>query len=107
MGPTGLLDLPNELLIDVSESVHNSKNLATLVKTCRGFHAVANGLLYKRDACEGQGRALLWAASRGVIETIRLSLDAGALVDHAGIGPPISNLAKIDATALQTALLCR
>lgn len=58
----------------------------------------------KRDASDGQERALLWAASHDVIESARLSLDAGADIDskapmstpvgHAGIGPPTSKPTK-------------
>ena len=117
MTTTGLLDLPDELLLDISECLPNSKDLAALVKTCRRFHAVANGVLYKRDVSEGQGRALLWAASHGVMGTISLSLAAGAdidskasvstLFDHAEIDSPTSSLTDFDATALQIALLCR
>ncbi|KAL2018167.1 hypothetical protein VTK56DRAFT_1192 [Thermocarpiscus australiensis] len=70
--------LPIELLVFVIESLDRVRDIAALARTNRRLYSTANPLLYERAARNQDARPLAWAASRGLVGTLRMVLAAGA-----------------------------
>lgn len=84
MSPS-LLDLPNELLLRIAAFSHGESDLNALVQTNRRLYALLNSYLYRRNAEEGGGLALRWAAAQNRERTALLALSEGkANIDAAG-----------------------
>ncbi|KAM3508520.1 hypothetical protein MY11210_006695 [Beauveria gryllotalpidicola] len=62
-GGMSLNKLPNYLLVDIGNRLHLGHDLRALMMTSKQFHALFEGLLYKRDTTSLLGsRSLNWAA---------------------------------------------
>ena len=77
-----LTALPLELLVFVIENLDRVEDLAALARTSRRIYSAANPLLYRRAAQREDARPLAWAASRGLLATLRMALAAGADPNH-------------------------
>lgn len=75
---TGLLTLPNELILDIAELLESIADLGALVATNRRLYQTLNYILYRRDAKQETGGALGWGARQGLVNVIRMSLAQGA-----------------------------
>ncbi|KAK2755585.1 hypothetical protein FQN54_006525 [Arachnomyces sp. PD_36] len=81
-----LSNLPNEILLSIVEFLDREADINSLVRTSRDLYILLNIHLYrhrvqlenKRKYYPGCGSPLLWAAERGLINSARFSLIAGA-----------------------------
>lgn len=71
-----LLDLPNELLCQICESLQTVRDVASFNKVNRQTNQLARAYLYQLDAREADSSALLWAAGRGRLEIAQKALEA-------------------------------
>ena len=78
---TGLLRLPNELILDISDLIPTTGGLNALTRTNHRTYALLNPYLYGRDAREGKGYAIRWSTEKGLVRTAELALEAGTDVD--------------------------
>lgn len=74
---TGLLRLPNELILDISDLLPTTGGLNALARTNHRTYALLNRYLYGRDAQGSNGNAIRWAAEKGLVRTAGLALEAG------------------------------
>lgn len=79
-GRQSLLILPNELLLEIGDTIVSQGDLSALARTCRRVYVLLNWKLYRKDARADKSRALLWAVRHSELETVLLSLEAGANV---------------------------
>ncbi|KAL2866400.1 ankyrin repeat-containing domain protein [Aspergillus lucknowensis] len=91
-----LLDLPNELLKQIGERIEQERDINAFAQTNRLLYQVANSHLYRTNARNSAGSALLWAAKEGRESTAQLCINHGADVhttvstrpiDEDGLGP--------------------
>ncbi|KAK2757936.1 hypothetical protein FQN54_004342 [Arachnomyces sp. PD_36] len=74
-----LLRLPTELLLLLATFLEKERDLNSLSRTSRRLYALLNTYLYRRNAQNSKGSALLWAARYGNEATARMSIQEGAL----------------------------
>ncbi|KAK4224526.1 ankyrin repeat-containing domain protein [Podospora fimiseda] len=72
-------DLPTELVLDIGDLL-DRKDLVSLVATSKQNRARLTSVLYRRDVPEG--RALVWAAKKGQIETLEIALNNNGKLNH-------------------------
>ncbi|KAK8105073.1 hypothetical protein PG999_008432 [Apiospora kogelbergensis] len=77
-----MLQLPTELVLDITTRVDSLSDLLHLGQTCRRLLPLFLDELFTRDVQNWNSSALLWACQRGNIATARRSLEAGTSVDH-------------------------
>jgi ankyrin repeat protein len=73
-----LLDLANELLLSVAESLDKISDVNAFARTNQRTYLLLNRELYRIDVQRGGSFALLWAAENGQGGSARLSLTEGA-----------------------------
>jgi ankyrin repeat protein len=73
-----LLDLPNELLTQISKSIPHEADINAFAQTNRLLYTITNSHLYHHNAQHSASSTLLWAAAEGRENTVRLCLDNGA-----------------------------
>ena len=76
-----LLEIPSELLLDITDYFDTYCDLNAFIRTSRRLYYLLNSTLYMRDAQTGVGAALHWAARKGFKRTAQFSLAEGVGVD--------------------------
>ncbi|KAH7114056.1 ankyrin repeat-containing domain protein [Dactylonectria macrodidyma] len=76
-----LLDLPNELLLHLAESLELERDISALARTNGRLHNLLSGYLYENNVKHHGSSALIWAAYHGRIGTAQRLLDKGADVN--------------------------
>lgn len=76
-----LLDLPNELLLHLAESLELERDISALARTNGRLHHLLTGYLYENNVKHHGSSALIWAAYHGRIGTAQRLLDKGADVN--------------------------
>jgi ankyrin repeat protein len=76
MPEMSLLDLPNELLYQISENLDTAQDIASLSRVNHHLHQLTAEHLYQFDARERNSSALVWAADHGHLETAEKALKA-------------------------------
>ena len=76
-----LLILPNELLLQIAESLPSEKDINALVRTNRLFHTLLNPYLYRHNILHHASDALVRAAELGSASATAKLLAAGANVN--------------------------
>ncbi|RAL15870.1 uncharacterized protein BO97DRAFT_440485 [Aspergillus homomorphus CBS 101889] len=79
----GLLDLPVELLLQIS-SYMDEHDIASLIRTSRAVHNLLENELYRHHIARTNGVALLWAAKHGKEQLVHKLLDHGADIEIGG-----------------------
>ena len=74
----GLLDLPNELLQDISDSLKLERDINAFTRTNRRLYNLLNQYLYRYNVQFFGSSALPWAAECGQAGTAQKLLGAGA-----------------------------
>ncbi|KAJ4139864.1 hypothetical protein NW768_001209 [Fusarium equiseti] len=78
------VELPNEILLQIGE-ISEIGELARLSRINRHFYELYNLRLYQRNALQGDPKSLVhWAASKGVLTTIKLACKYGANLHSTG-----------------------
>lgn len=72
-----LLDLPNEIIVHIAESITSSIHLSYLVRSCRTLYELLNIVLYRQDQLVGDGNGLLWSVAADKCETIERAIALG------------------------------
>ncbi|KAH7110762.1 ankyrin repeat-containing domain protein [Dactylonectria macrodidyma] len=73
-----LLDLPNELLAYIAETLDLERDISALARTNARLHNLLSDYLYENHVKHHGSSALIWAAYHGRIETAQKLLDKGA-----------------------------
>jgi hypothetical protein len=86
---SSLLDLPNELVLEVSSHLESFNDLNSLIRTSRFFHRTINTHLYRRAVAVAADDAVLneivgWVLSSYRLASLTLRLDHGLSVNHTG-----------------------
>jgi ankyrin repeat protein len=69
-----LLDLPNELLRDISEYLESERDINAIAQPDRHLYRLLNSYLYRYNVQQSRSSALLWAAQHGHEATAQKSL---------------------------------
>lgn len=72
-----LLDLPNEVIIQIAESIPASIHLSYLVRSCRTLYELLNVVLYRQDQLTDNGNGLLWSVAADKCETVQRAISLG------------------------------
>lgn len=80
------LRIPIEIM-DYIVNTLDRASLGSLTKTCRACYNVANPILCKNDTKLEFSSSLFWGAACGVLNTVKLSHDAGADLNYKGHVP--------------------
>jgi ankyrin repeat protein len=73
-----LLDLPNELLQDISENLKSERHINAFAQANRRLYRLLNSYLYRYNVQQSGSSALLWAAEHGREATAQKSLEEKA-----------------------------
>jgi ankyrin repeat protein len=86
-GKSAFMTLPNELFLDVASHLKSFRDLNSLVRTSRFFHAMFNRHLYDRAVAADDfvlDFIMGWVLSRFRLASLTLLLDNGLSVNYAG-----------------------
>lgn len=79
----GLLDMPNEILMQIGTLLVRPGDIAALARACRHLNGLFGDYLYQDNEKNGKGSCLMWAANLDKIETFKRAIRAGIrLQDH-------------------------
>ncbi|KAH7398506.1 hypothetical protein BKA66DRAFT_204804 [Pyrenochaeta sp. MPI-SDFR-AT-0127] len=67
---TGLLDLPNELILEIADLVHSQSCLNRLLQANKRLYQLLSDALLERNVREGGSSAVVWAFSNMRIDTL-------------------------------------
>lgn len=84
MNGAGLLDLPQEILLEIASSILRTSDLSHFLCASRTLHDVLSLELYKREIANTGGEAITILAQQGHEAGVRYMLDAGVKVDIRG-----------------------
>ncbi|KAH6867608.1 ankyrin repeat-containing domain protein [Thelonectria olida] len=73
-----LLDLSNELLIYIAETLELERDISALARTNARLYNLLSGYLYENHVKHHGSSALIWSAFHGRIDTAQKLLDKGA-----------------------------
>src|SRR5436305_1086659 len=73
-----LLGLPPELVLSTAQKLDRERDLNAFARTCRRLYSILDRELYRRNVQLCGSAALLWAAERGRVVTVRKLLAEGA-----------------------------
>jgi ankyrin repeat protein len=76
-----LLDLPNELLQDISEYLESERDINAVAQANRHLYRLLDSYLYRYNVQQSGSSALLWAAQNGQEETAQKSLREKANIE--------------------------
>lgn len=78
----GLLDLPEETLLQICDQLSVQGDIYSLIRTCVKFHRVFLTRLYKHNVDHYHGSALPWCVSEENFVGVRIFLEQGARVKY-------------------------
>jgi ankyrin repeat protein len=76
-----LLELPNELLLYIAQSLHSERDINAFSRANQRLHHLLEGYRYRHNVLHGKSSALRWAANYGQETTARKSISQGAIIN--------------------------
>lgn len=77
-----LLKLPLEMMWEIANHLPDPRSTASLCRVNKQLHSMVEHQLYVRDAKSARPLSLQWAIARGLMETARKTIAAGAKVNE-------------------------
>jgi hypothetical protein len=90
-----MLNLPNELLRDISEYLESERDINAVVQSNRRLYRLLDSYLYRHNVQQPGSSALLWAARHGQEATAQKSLREKAMSATVICRSPLSVLPQV------------